>query len=181
MAVNWSRNGNPIITTMASGTAKDLLGHVNSIGKIFMENSLISTLPDMEYFCAKVNMLNTKDFEGNIHNSREVHKELMEYVIGYDMLQHASPLHWLGNLEYLKAKSHLSMVFNFTTAEDRDRFISYRPIWVFNQHCTITPYEDHLHIFACQNCGSFTHKLCDAPIHVPQVQGQGPHHKHAPQ
>ena len=71
MAVNWSRNGNPIITTTASGTAEDLLGHVDNIGKIFTENTLVSALPDMEYFCAKVNMLNTKDFKGNIHNSQQ--------------------------------------------------------------------------------------------------------------
>ncbi len=142
MAVNWSRNGNPIITTTASGTAEDLLSHIKDIGRIFTNNTLILALPDMEYVHAKVNMLNTKDFEGNICNSKEVHEELMEYVIGYDMLRHASPPCWLGNLEYLEAKSHSSMVFNFTTTEDRERFISYGPIWVFNQQCTITPYEE---------------------------------------
>ncbi len=104
-----------------------------------------------------------KDFEGNICNSREVHEELMEYVTGYDKLHHASPLHWLGNPEYLEAKSHSLMVFNFTIAEDRDKFVGYGPIWVFNQCCTITLYEDHLHIFACWNCRSFAHRLCDTP------------------
>ena len=163
MAVNWSRNSNPIITTTASRMAEDLLGHVDNIGKIFTENALISALPDMEYFRAKVNMLNTKDFEGNIRNSREVHEELMEYVIGYDTLRHASPPRWLGNSEYLEAKSHSSMVFNFITTKDRDRFISYGPIWVFNQRCMITTYEDRPHIFTCRNCGSFAHKICDAP------------------
>ncbi len=87
----------------------------------------------------------------------------MEYVVGYDKLCHASPLRWLGNQEYLEAKSHSSMVFSFTTAEDRSKFIAYRPIWVFNQRCTITQYEDRPHIFACHNCGSFTHKTCNAP------------------
>ncbi len=66
MAVNWSRNGNPIITTMASGMVKDLLSHSEMIRKIFMGNTLISALPDIEDFCAKVNMLSTKDFEGNV-------------------------------------------------------------------------------------------------------------------
>jgi len=50
MAVNWSRNGNLIITTTASGTAGDLLSHSEKIGKIFMGNTLISALPDIEYF-----------------------------------------------------------------------------------------------------------------------------------
>src|SRR5258708_21176289 len=53
MAVNWSRNSNPIITTMASGTAKDLLVHSKKIGKIFTGNTLILALPDIEYFQAK--------------------------------------------------------------------------------------------------------------------------------
>ncbi len=66
MAVNWLRNGNPIITTTASGTAEDLLGHSEVIGKIFTGNMLVSALPDIEYFHAKVNMLSTKDFEGNV-------------------------------------------------------------------------------------------------------------------
>ncbi len=87
----------------------------------------------------------------------------MEYVVGYDRLCHASPPCWLGNQEYLEAKSYLSMVFSFTTTEDRGKFIAYRPIWVFNQWCTITQYEDCPHIFACRNCGSFAHKICDAP------------------
>ena len=107
-----------------------------------MRNTLISALPDIEYFHAKVNMLSTKDFEGNIWNSREIHEELMEFAMDYDKLRHASPPHWLGNLEYLEAKSHSSMVFSFTTTEDRDKFIGYGPIWIFNQHCTITLYED---------------------------------------
>ncbi len=51
----------------------------------------------------------------------------------------------------------------FTTTEDRDKFIAFGPIWVFNQCCSITKYEDCPHIFACQNCGSFAHKLCDTP------------------
>ncbi len=50
MAVNWSRNGNPIITTMASGTAEDLLAYSKKIGKIFTGNTLVSALPDIEYF-----------------------------------------------------------------------------------------------------------------------------------
>ncbi len=50
MAVNWSRNGNPIITTMASGTAEDLLAYSEKIGKIFTGNTLVSALPDIEYF-----------------------------------------------------------------------------------------------------------------------------------
>ncbi len=87
----------------------------------------------------------------------------MEYVMGYDRLCHASPPHWLGNQEYLEAKSYSSMVFSFTTAEDRGKFIAYGPIWVFNQRCTITQYEDRPHIFACRNCGSFAHKICDTP------------------
>ena len=66
MAVNWSRNGNPIVTTTSSGTAEDLLGHAVDIGKIFTGNTLVSALPDIEYFRAKVNMLSTKDSEGNI-------------------------------------------------------------------------------------------------------------------
>ncbi len=66
MAVNWSRNGNPIITTTASGTAEDLLGHLVEIGKIFTGNMLVLALPDIEYFCAKVNMLSTKDCLGNV-------------------------------------------------------------------------------------------------------------------
>ncbi len=163
MAVNWSRNGNPIITTTASGTAEDLMGHAIEIGKIFTGNMLISALPDIEYFHAKVNMLSTKDSEGNVCNSAEIHGELMEYAMGYNKLHHASPPCWLGNQEYLNAKSHSSMVFSFTTAEDRDKFTAYGPIWVFNQWCTITHYEDHPHIFACCNCRSLTHKMCDAP------------------
>src|SRR5258707_2788751 len=163
MAVNWSRNGNPIITTTASGMAKDLLSHSAMIGKIFTGNTLISALPDIEYFRAKVNMLSTKDFEGNVQNSVEIHGELMEYVLGYNKLRHASPPRWLGNQEYLDAKSHSSMVFSFTTAEDRDKFLAFSPIWVFNQRCTITRYKDRPHIFACQNCGSFAHKICDTP------------------
>src|SRR6266436_8449148 len=87
-------------------------------------------------------MLSTKDFEGNVQNSTKIHSKLMEYVVGYNRLCHASPLCWLGNLEYLEAKSHLSMVFSFTTTEDRAKFIAYGPIWVFNQQCTITQYED---------------------------------------
>ncbi len=50
MAVNWSRNGNLIITAMASGMAGDLLSHSEKIRKIFMGNTLISALPDIEYF-----------------------------------------------------------------------------------------------------------------------------------
>ena len=50
MAVNWSRNGNPIITTTASGTAEDLLAYSKKIGKIFTGNTLVSALPDIEYF-----------------------------------------------------------------------------------------------------------------------------------
>jgi len=73
----------------------------------------------------------------------------MEYIMEYDKLHHASPLHWLGNKEYLDAKSHSSMVFSFTTIVDRDKFIALRLIWVFNQCCTITKYEDCPHIFAC--------------------------------
>ena len=163
MAVNWSRNGNPIITTTAYGVAEDLLGHAGEIGRIFMKNTLISALLDIDYFQAKVNMLSTKDFEGNIWNSREIHEELMEYTMDYDKLCHASPPRWLGNDEYLEIKSHSSMVFSFTTAEDRNKFIGYGPIWVFNQCCTITTYEECPHIFACRNCGSFSHKMCDAP------------------
>ena len=86
MAVNWSRNSNPVITTMASCTAGDLLSHMDKIGKIFTENMLISALLDLEYFQVKVNMISMKDFKGNMHTSREVHKELMEYIIGYDKL-----------------------------------------------------------------------------------------------
>src|SRR5260370_39500044 len=108
-------------------------------------------------------MLCTKDINGNVRNSREIHEELMEYVSEYDKLRHASPPHWLGNQEYLEPKSHSSMVFSFTTAEDQDKFIGYRPVGVFNQQCTITPYEDRPHIFTCQNCGSFAHKTCEAP------------------
>src|SRR5260370_1526491 len=43
------------------------------------------------------------------------------------------------------------------------KFIGYGPIWVFNQCCTITTYEECPHIFACHNCSSFSHKMCDAP------------------
>ncbi len=66
MAVNWLRNGNPIITTTASGTTEDLLGHSVEIGKIFTGNTLVLALPDIEYFHAKVNMLSTKDCLGNV-------------------------------------------------------------------------------------------------------------------
>src|SRR5260370_426393 len=38
MAVSWSRNGNPIITTTAYGVAEDLLGHAEKIGRIFTKN-----------------------------------------------------------------------------------------------------------------------------------------------
>ena len=86
MAVNWLRNGNLIITTIAYGTAEDLLCHAEKIGKIFTKNTLVSALPDIDYFRAKVNMLSTKDFEGNVRNSREIHEELMEYVMDYDKL-----------------------------------------------------------------------------------------------
>src|SRR5258708_9154475 len=101
MAVNWSRNGNLIITTTASGTVEDLLSHSENIGKIFLGNTLISALPDIEYFRAKVNMLSTKDFVGNVRSSAEIHRELMEYIMEYDKLRHASPPCWLGNQEYL--------------------------------------------------------------------------------
>ena len=87
----------------------------------------------------------------------------MEYVSEYDKLCHASPPCWLGNHEYLETKSHSSMVFSFTTAEDQDKFIGYGPVWVFCQWCTIMPYKDHSHTFTCQNCGSFAHKSCEAP------------------
>ena len=50
MVVNWSRNGNPVVTATASGTVGDLLSHVDKISKIFTENMLISMLPDIEYF-----------------------------------------------------------------------------------------------------------------------------------
>jgi len=50
MAVNWSRNGNPIITTTASGTAEDLLAYSEKIRKIFTGNTLVLALPDIEYF-----------------------------------------------------------------------------------------------------------------------------------
>src|SRR5260370_12442989 len=83
MAISWSRNGNPVVTTTAYGTAGDLLKHADKIGKIFTANTLISALPDIKYFHTKVNMISTKDFEGNVHSSREVHEELMEYVMGY--------------------------------------------------------------------------------------------------
>ncbi len=66
MAISWSRNGNLIITTMAYGVAEDLLGHAKKIRRIFMKNSLISALPDIDYYRAKVNMLCTKDSKGNI-------------------------------------------------------------------------------------------------------------------
>jgi len=81
----------------------------------------------------------------------------------YNKLCHASPPCWLGNQEYLETKSHSSVVFSFTTTEDRDKFIGYGPIWVFNQHCMITPYEDQPHIFTCWNCGSFAHGMYEAP------------------
>ena len=55
------------------------------------------------------------------------------------------------------------MVFSFTTNEDRDKLIGYGLIWVFNQCCMITKYEDCLHIFACRHCRSFSHKICDSP------------------
>src|SRR5258708_376220 len=142
MAVNWSRNGNLLITTIASGMAGDLLSHSEKIRKIFMGNKLISALPDIKYFYSKVNMLSTKDSEGNVCSSAEINRELMEYIIEYDKLHHASPPHWLSNQEYLDAKSHSSMVFSFTTTEDRDKFTAYGPIWVFNQWCMITQYED---------------------------------------
>src|SRR5260370_40642513 len=148
---------------MAYGVAEDLLGHAKKIRRIFMKNSLISALPDINYYQAKVNMLCTKDFEGNIQNSREIHEELMEYIRDYDKLHHTSPPCWLGNQEYLETKSHSSMVFRFTTTEDRDKFIGFGPIWIFNQCCTITLYEDQPHIFACRNCGSFTHRTSKAP------------------
>jgi hypothetical protein len=35
-------------------------------------------------------------------------------------------------------------------------------LWL-GQRCTITQYEDRPHIFACRNCGSFAHKMCDTP------------------
>ena len=54
------------------------------------------------------------------------------------------------------------MVFSFTTNEDRDKLIGYRLIWVFNQCCMITKYEDCPHIFACQHCRLFAHKICDS-------------------
>ena len=142
MAVSWSRNGNPIVTTTVYGVAEDLLCHAEKIRRIFTKNTLISALPDIDYYQVKVNMLCTKDIAGNTRNSREIHEELMEYIMDYDKLCHTSPPCWLGNQEYLETKSHSSMVFSFTTAEDRDLFIGYRPIWVFNQHCTITLYED---------------------------------------
>src|SRR5260370_8317145 len=104
-------------------------------------------------------MLSTKDPEGNVQNSRDIHEELMEFVMDYDKHQHASPPCWLGNTEYLEAKSHSSMVFSFTTMEDRNIFIGYRPIWVFNQHCTITLYENQPHIFLSHNSSTFTHHL----------------------
>ena len=66
MAMSWSRNGNPIITTMAYGVAEDLLRHAEKIGRIFTKNSLILALPDIDYYQAKVNMLCTKDIKGNI-------------------------------------------------------------------------------------------------------------------
>ncbi len=94
-------------------------------------------------------MLSTKDSEGNVHSSAEIHRELMEYIMEYDKLHHASPPCWLGNQEYLDAKSCSSMVFSFTTTEDRDKFIALRLIWVFNQHCMITKYDNHPHIFTC--------------------------------
>ena len=73
-----------------------------------------------------------------------------------------TPNTWHGSW-HLETKSHSSMVFSFTTTEDRNKFIGYGPIWVFNQCCTIMTYEDCPHIFACHNCGSFSHKMCDAP------------------
>src|SRR5260370_21131421 len=38
MVVNWSRNGNLIITTTDNGVAEDLLGHAEKIGRIFTKN-----------------------------------------------------------------------------------------------------------------------------------------------
>src|SRR5258708_9986647 len=128
---------------------EDLLSHSKMIRKFFLGNTLISALPDIEYFHAKVNMLSTKDFEGNVQNSVKIHGELMEYILGYDKLCHPSPPCWLGNQGYLDAKSHPSIVFSFTTTEDRDKFIAFSPNWVFNQCCTITRYKDHPHIFTC--------------------------------
>ncbi len=85
----------------------------------------------------------------------------MEYIRDYDKLWHTSPPRWLGNPEYLETKSHSSMVFSFTTAEDREKFIGFGPIWVFKQWCTITSYKDQPHIFTCHNCSSFAHKMCE--------------------
>src|SRR5258708_12102079 len=78
-------------------------------------------------------------------------------------MSYGSPSCGIGKQEYLDAKSHFSMVFSFTTTEERDKFIAVRPNWVFNQCCTITEYEDRPHIIACRNCGSFAHKLRDTP------------------
>src|SRR5260370_13768442 len=61
MVVNWSRNGNPVITTTASCTAGNLLSHADKIGKIFTDNTLVSALPDIKYFQLKVNMISMKD------------------------------------------------------------------------------------------------------------------------
>ena len=92
MAISWSRNGNPIITTTAYGVTEDLLGHAEKIGKIFTKNTLILALLDTDYYQARVNMLSMKDTEGNICNSREIHEELMEYIMDYNKLCHTSPV-----------------------------------------------------------------------------------------
>ncbi len=65
---------------------EDLLSHSKKTRKIFSGNMLISALPDIEYFHAKVNMLSPKDFEGNVWSSAEIHGELMEYIMEYDKL-----------------------------------------------------------------------------------------------
>ena len=71
-----------------------------------------------------------------------IHDELSTYVPIYRKIRKWCAPKWLGSEETIRAKNLASIVIDLTNEEDKKKFLELGMVTLFNNHCTITDYEE---------------------------------------
>src|SRR5258708_26032414 len=193
MAVGYLVASNIKITMTHACKASDLMSVGEDNTTIISNNKVISVLPDEDHYSVKINKIPTWYDLVHPMTINDIHKELTVYVLEYDKMKKWRPPKWLGSNKLIQSKQFASIVIDLTSEKDKHTLLNLRTVKLFNFNCTVTPYENRIQVYQCNNCGMFSHtsnscttpwcRLCgskdhstdnhptDAPLHCINCKG----------
>lgn len=159
-AVQYSLNGNITIIAREGCSGNDLLPHADLLAPHIVPPGVTYTArPDITWYCVEIHGVPIRDLNGTPRSPESISEEIKFNWPLYGNFSKVALPRWKASLDtlYDTTKCLATIIVPFTKREDAEQLLTRKEIFLFNQRCSITAYEDRPPVRYCQKCWSIEH------------------------